>query len=199
MTSARSWLLAVAKVGVPHLLALLIALSTGWCVYQHGQDQKIDRLLSTLLADSAENLTLLLAVIERESWSADSIDVRIADPSVAQAILSDATVFTSDLDRGFLLALLSYRQSIEAARWIMEFMRDRFLAQGHLSMENLETLDRICRNAIGATRVLQSLLDPEMRVRKIKLGTRSEAIEVVNALKREVDRAESEVRRPPTK
>jgi len=198
MTALCSWLLAVAKAGIPHLLALLIALWAGWWVYQRGQNQRLDRLLAALLADSSQNLTLLCAVIERESWRLDVIDSRLANPSVAQALSSDASLYASDLDRGLVMALLVYRDAIEASRSTMEYMRGRFIAERHLSPEHLGTLDRICRNAIAATRVLQSRLDLQMKARKIKLGTRDQAHEFLEEFRSEVQRVGSEVRRPST-
>ena len=81
----------VLKAGLPHLLALLIAVFAGWWVYKRGQMQRLDRLLAALLIDSAQNLTLLRAAIERERWRAESIDLRFADPSVAQALCADAS------------------------------------------------------------------------------------------------------------
>ena len=198
MTWSCSWLLAVAKAGVPHLLALLIALWAGWWVYQRGQDQRLDRLLAALLVDSGQNLSVLRAVIERETWRFDAIDSRLPSPSVAQVLSSDASLYASDLDRGLIMALVVYRENIEASRSTMEFMRDRFIAERQLSVKNLGTLDQICRGAIAATRVLQSRLDLQMKARKIKLGTRDESREFTEELRREVQSVRTEVRRPST-
>ena len=83
------------------------------------------------------------------------------------------------------------------ARSTMELMRDRFIQENQLSPRNLGTLDRICRNAITATRALQSRLDPQMKERKIRLGTRDEAKEFAEELQSEGAKIDSEVRRPP--
>ena len=88
-----------------------------------------------------------------------------------------ASLYASDLNRGLVLALLNYRQAMEGARSTMEIMRGEFIDQNHLSTKNLDALDRNCRNAIVATRALQSRLDPQMKVRKIKLGRKDQALE----------------------
>jgi len=188
-----SWIFAIIKAGIPHLLALLITLGAGLWIYRHGQKKKLNRSLAALLFDSSQNLAILVGAVRRGSWGEYRMSSNFTDPTIAKALLSDTSVFSADLDRGLVMAMVQYAQEMDATRRAMQFMGERLVGGTRLTEQELKSLDRNFRSGIATTRVLQRHLDSEISKRKIRLGTREEARRFTEELKREREEIESEV------